>query len=154
MPSTPSPPSPGDLPRQFASRDALEALLASADETREPELARAASALDFKRRPGCAHYFDALSVRVVDEIVPFRAAIARPSSASTPPPVKIARLSPEAFHDAILDPSAVVLDVRNWYESRVGRFERAVLAPIRRFSQLPEWASAGETRRGSEDAGC
>ena len=27
MPSTPSPPSPGDLPRQFASRDALEALL-------------------------------------------------------------------------------------------------------------------------------
>ena len=127
-----------------AGIDALEALLASADETREPALARAASALDFKRRPGCAHYFDALSVRVVDEIVPFRAAIARPSSASTPPPIKIARLSPEAFHDAILDPSAVVLDVRNWYESRVGRFERAVLAPIRRFSQLPEWASAGE----------
>lgn len=124
-----------------AGIDALEALLASADETREPALARAASALDFKRRPGCAHYFDALSVRVVDEIVPFRAAIARLSSA---PPAPIARLSPEAFHDAILDPSAVVLDVRNWYESRVGRFERAVLAPIRRFSQLPEWASAGE----------
>ena len=54
------------------------------------------------------------------------------SSPSAPPsrarrrpqhrPHQDARLSPEAFHDAILDPSAVVLDVRNWYErSRVGR---------------------------------
>ena len=38
MPSTPSPPSPGDLPRQFASRDALEALLSEEFPTAEGPL--------------------------------------------------------------------------------------------------------------------
>ena len=38
MPSTPSPPSPGDLPRQFASRDALEALLTEEFPTAEGPL--------------------------------------------------------------------------------------------------------------------
>ena len=37
----------------------------------------------------------------------------------------------------------VILDVRNWYESRVGYFLGAVKAPIRRFSQLAEWIRSG-----------
>lgn len=37
--------------------------------------------------------------------------------------------------------NTVIVDVRNWYESRVGHFEGAVLAPLRRFSQFPEFVA-------------
>jgi xeroderma pigmentosum group C-complementing protein len=63
-------------------------------------------------------------------------------------PAPVERLEPLAFHaeakradgsDEGTGSDVVLLDVRNWYESRVGYFENAVRAPIRRFSQLREW---------------
>jgi xeroderma pigmentosum group C-complementing protein len=69
----------------------------------------------------------------------------------------IAFVDPLDFHRAVLASSAttsaaaaaadaeaddadvVVLDVRNWYESRVGHFDGARLLPLRRFGQLPEY---------------
>jgi len=64
--------------------------------------------------------------------------------------VSVGYLDPQEFHAAAAAAAAaavgssshgdtVILDVRNWYESRVGHFEGAVLAPIRRFGQLPEY---------------
>lgn len=53
--------------------------------------------------------------------------------------------------------NTVILDVRNWYESRVGHFEGAVLAPIRRFSQLPEYVSqnsVGRWRQSTRPSPC
>ena len=81
-------------------------------------------------------------------------------STSASSAARVEHLDPRAFHREVLaaaatsnpstspsrsSPSAappLVLDVRNYYESRVGRFDGAVLAPIRRFSQLPEWCEA------------
>ena len=128
--------------------EGIDALIAALEsDAHEPEMASACGRMDWKRQRGCAHLFDAASVRVVPEIVPFDdARRVRVPVATLPAPVE--RLEPLAFHaeaaradgsDEGTDSDVVLLDVRNWYESRVGYFENAVRAPIRRFSQLREW---------------
>ena len=97
--------------------------------------------------------FADVSVRVVPEIVPFDDP-ARTIDPNASGALKLERLDPVAFHaEAARAASAlrsergassersstVLLDVRNWYESRLGYFAGAVRAPIRRFSQLKEW---------------
>ena len=135
--------------------DALIAALES--DTNEPEMASACGRMDWKRQRGCAHLFDDASVRVVPEIVPFEdarrvlGAETSSTSVATRPVAPVERLDPLAFHaeaaratlNSVSEGSegsdVVLLDVRNWYESRLGFFEGAVRAPIRRFSQLREW---------------
>jgi hypothetical protein len=41
-----------------------------------------------------------------------------------PPPCPVSYMDPKEFHDAVVckDNDTIVLDVRNWYESRVGEF--------------------------------
>ena len=53
-------------------------------------------------------------------------------------------LSPEMYHKALKDPSAVVIDVRNFNESLIGKFAPAggatVLDPeMRRSTEFPQW---------------
>jgi len=145
----------------------VDALIRALETDPEPALAAAAKTLDYKREPGCAHLFPAgLSVRLVPEIVPFGRPVAVPDanprgasddvpSTSASSAARVEHLDPRAFHREIIaaaehaaNPSStseappLVLDVRNYYESRVGRFDGATLAPIRRFSQLPEWCEA------------
>jgi predicted sulfurtransferase len=96
-------------------------------------------AVDYKPEPGCAHLFPNLSVRFVDELCPFgeRELGVKESE-------NIDSLTPERWHEALAsrkEGESYVLDVRNFYESRVGSFAGADLAPIRRFSQLKEWFS-------------
>ena len=123
------------------------------NDTHEPELASGSRSIDWKRQRGCAHLFADVSVRVVPEIVPFDDP-ARTIDPNASGALKLERLDPVAFHaEAARAASAlrsergassersstVLLDVRNWYESRLGYFAGAVRAPIRRFSQLKEW---------------
>ena len=138
--------------------EGVDALIgALVNDAREPEIASASRTMDWKRQRGCAPLFDAVSVRVVPEIVPFgdhaRAIKVQTPALQTP----VERLDPAAFHaeatrlvaaaaadgslanETVADEGLVLLDVRNWYESRVGHFAGAVRAPIRRFSQLREW---------------
>jgi xeroderma pigmentosum group C-complementing protein len=159
------------------ARSGIETVIdALRTETREPEIANAATHMDWKPQRGCAHAFDALSVRVVPEIVPFgdrsrrlmkstpnegRVRVASGTDefdrASNAAPASVERLDPLAFHEEIAraaadpDSNVIVLDVRNWYESRVGYFRGAVRAPIRRFSQFPEWVES-RVGRGAADA--
>ena len=123
------------------------------NDTHEPELASASRSMDWKRQRGCAHLFADVSVRVVPEIVPFDDP-ARTIDPNKSGALKLERLDPVAFHAEAAraasasrserecsssERSTVLLDVRNWYESRLGYFAGAVRAPIRRFSQLKEW---------------
>ena len=124
------------------------------NDTHEPELASASRSMDWKRQRGCAHLFADVSVRVVPEIVPFDDP-ARTIDPNKSGALKLERLDPVAFHAEAAHAasalrsergdvhrersSTVLLDVRNWYESRLGYFAGAVRAPIRRFSQLKEW---------------
>ena len=94
----------------------------------------------------CKHIFESASVRIVDEVCPFE-----PSSSSKKAEERLQleqrlqpnRLTPSEWREAIQssDDDVVVLDVRNSYESRMGRFvpEKTVCCPIRRFNQFKEW---------------
>lgn len=95
----------------------------------------------------CKHIFESASVRIVDEVCPFE-----PSSSKKKAEERLQlgqqrlqpnRLTPSEWREAIQssDDDVVVLDVRNSYESRMGRFvpEKTVCCPIRRFNQFKEW---------------
>ena len=96
----------------------------------------------------CKHIFESASVRIVDEVCPFE-----PSSSSSKKKeeerlqieqrLQPYRLTPSEWREAIQssDDDVVVLDVRNSYESRMGRFvpEKTMCCPIRRFNQFKEW---------------
>ena len=97
----------------------------------------------FKPSPGCRHVFTDLSIKVVDEICP----LGRPrivgldqlSEASD----RVKKLEPKEFHEMLLqhqgDSTAVLLDTRNYYESRIGMFKDAITPPIRKFSRFPDY---------------
>lgn len=99
---------------------------------------------------GCKHIFENASVRIVDEVCPFEPSSKKSENASIESHLQQQeqqqqpnRLTPREWRDAIesSDDDVVVLDVRNSYESRMGRFvpEKTVCCPLRRFSQFKEW---------------
>lgn len=58
-------------------------------------------------------------------------------------------LSPEAFHEAIDRPDSLVVDMRNHYESEVGRFKGAITPDVETFrEELPQ---VEERLKGHED---
>ncbi|CAI7793421.1 unnamed protein product [Closterium sp. NIES-53] len=48
-------------------------------------------------------------------------------------------VSPRQWNDLISDPTTVVVDVRNDYETRIGAFHRATDPNTRSFRQFPSW---------------
>jgi UPF0176 protein len=86
----------------------------------------------FKPSRGCKHVFDSLSIKIVDKL--FSIGNVQSKSTSTideylSPSENI--LSPQEFHDAIGKNDTVLLDIRNYYETRIGKFENALTLPIR-----------------------
>ena len=124
--------------------DTIDAFVAYMTSIKELGLEDKCGDDDFwKRELGCAHAFATLSVRVVDEIVPFGARELDPNTVSEE---CVDALTPEAWHAALkqmqtlgVNSGTSLLDVRNFYESRIGHFKGSTLAPIRRFSQIKEY---------------
>ena len=48
-------------------------------------------------------------------------------------------LEPSEFHKALQDPETVVIDTRNWYETEMGKFRRAIDPHIKEFREFPEF---------------
>jgi UPF0176 protein len=95
----------------------------------------------FKPSQGCIHVFSELSIKYVDEICPLgRNSVILDKLAQ--PNHRHGKLSPADFH-AILSnrhqDNILLLDTRNYYESKIGHFEGAITPPIRKFSQFPEY---------------
>lgn len=119
----------------FASSNAnvVEEFIAFLESVRELELV----GTDYKRERACEHAFASLSVRVVEELCPFGEPDLGVENVKN-----VTSLSPQAWDESLRtrdETSTTVLDVRNFYESRIGHFRGATLAPIRRFSQLKDW---------------
>jgi predicted sulfurtransferase len=105
--------------------------------------------VDFKSERGdaCEHLFESASVRIVDELCPFQPTNRKVSAEERVKHIHqpTERLTAESWRERLLsskdDDDVVVLDVRNSYESRMGRFcpEKTICAPIRRFNQFKEW---------------
>ncbi|KAI8993149.1 Rhodanese-like domain-containing protein [Pilobolus umbonatus] len=95
----------------------------------------------FKPSHGCIHVFSELSIKVVDEICPLgQSAVVLDELSKTNH--RQGKLSPEDFHRELCkrkDEGALLLDTRNYYESKIGHFEGAIKPAIRKFSQFPDY---------------
>ena len=92
--------------------------------------------------------FQELSVRAVREVVSLGVPLE-----DVPLGKAATHLSAAEFHERIAtaaESGAVLLDVRNVYESRIGRFEapgvETLCPPIRQFSELPAWLERMQPR--------
>jgi UPF0176 protein len=91
------------------------------------------SDIEFKISESTSPPFPKLSIKVRPELVSLHASPDVPVDA-----LGTTHLSPEQWQRMIdSDPEAVLVDVRNSYESEVGRFKNAVRAPIDNFRELP-----------------
>lgn len=96
--------------------------------------------IDFKTSPsaGSRRAFASLEVAVVRELVSLGKTMDEIGDKSGGKHVR-----PKEFHElvkrSITEKSICLLDVRNFYESKIGRFEGATRPPIRNYSQFPQW---------------
>jgi UPF0176 protein len=96
------------------------------------------SDITFKLSAGDAATFPKLVVKVRKEIVTLNGGELTPDRDN--------QLSPAAWKQKMEnDPDAVVLDVRNRYESDAGRFENAVVCEIEHFRELPGYVEQLES---------
>ncbi|KAG9486613.1 hypothetical protein GDO78_006795 [Eleutherodactylus coqui] len=97
---------------------------------------------DFKRSDGGAHCFPDLRIGVFREIVPMGVDPQKVSYKET-----ATHLTPEEFHKRVewylSDPQeekdTVLLDCRNFYESKIGQFQNCLAPDIRKFSYFPNY---------------
>ena len=95
----------------------------------------------FKPTEGCGHVFgESISIKIVDEICPLGAP---ELCVFLDPENKPGKLPPKEFHQKLKEmkdrDDVVVLDVRNYYESTIGRFPGAITPPIRKFSSFRDY---------------
>lgn len=89
-------------------------------------------AVDLKRSPAAIETFRKFKVDIREEVVTFGCSEHVPLQ-----PLPNTYLDPQAWEERMKDPDVVVLDVRNRYESEIGKFTRALCAPIDEFRALP-----------------
>lgn len=96
--------------------------------------------IDFKLASGSSlHFPEGWIVRTCKELVTLGVPPEQASWCHAAP-----HLDPATFRDEVLAACAeerIVLDVRNNYEHAIGRFQSAVLSPIRQFSDFPKFIS-------------
>ncbi|XP_003785203.2 thiosulfate sulfurtransferase/rhodanese-like domain-containing protein 2 isoform X1 [Otolemur garnettii] len=98
---------------------------------------------DFKTSKGGAHCFPELRVGVFEEIVPMGISPSKISYKKTG-----IHLSPGEFHKEVEKflsqanqekRDTILLDCRNFYESKIGRFQGCLAPDIRKFSYFPSY---------------
>ncbi|KAM4049777.1 thiosulfate sulfurtransferase/rhodanese-like domain-containing protein 2 isoform 1-T2 [Anomaloglossus baeobatrachus] len=97
---------------------------------------------DFKRSDGGAHCFPDLRVGVFHEIVPMGVEPQKVSYKET-----AIHLTPEEFHKRVEkylsssqeEKDTILLDCRNFYESKIGQFQNCLAPDIRKFSYFPNY---------------
>ena len=107
---------------------------------------------DFKITDGLKKHelFKRLTIRKTEELVGYGLAGTRAPALETS---SARHLDADAYHAALEDPTAVVVDVRNQYETEIGRMApppggAEFLDPkIRNSHEFPRWLNAPETRK-------
>ncbi len=109
-------------------------------------------AVDFKITDGLAEkqVFKALTIRKTEELVGYGLANDRAPKLATNSAV---HLEADAYHDALRDSNSVVVDVRNQYETEIGRIvpppggAELIDPKIRNSHEFPRWLNLPETKR-------
>lgn len=87
--------------------------------------------IEFKTEDGIINPFDKMIVRVRKEIIRLGESIDLN---------KVGKyVSPQEFLESYNDPNTVIIDARNDYESKVGKFKGAIIPPIGAFREFPEF---------------
>lgn len=94
--------------------------------------------IEFKMSAGDAGTFPKLVVKVRAEIVTLNAGAIAPDKDNQLSPIEWKRMMEE-------DPDAVLLDIRNRFESDAGKFEKAVVCDIEHFRELPQYVDRLES---------
>jgi len=110
----------GTLAAPAETIDRLLTLLAEATGLTRPEV-KFSSTVD---RP-----FGRLKFQLKAEIIPFRNAVVDPTQAGT-------YVSPADWNHLLADPTVLLLDTRNHYESEIGTFSGAITPPLNTFSDF------------------
>lgn len=77
--------------------------------------------------------FRAFKVKIKKEIVTIGDTNVVPKSA------KLRHISPKEWQDILVhDKDAIVLDTRNWYETEIGKFHKAIDMKINEFNEFPQ----------------
>jgi len=90
---------------------------------------------EFKVDPAEEHLFPRLAIRARDEIV----TLSLGEEDFFPPECTATHLSAEEWREAMKDPNAVLVDIRNDYEHKIGHFKDAILPEVRNFRDTPQW---------------
>lgn len=90
------------------------------------------SDIEFKEHDYEVNPFPKLKVKLRQEIVTLGVTDLSPEEAGQ-------HLSPEQWHELAQQDDVVVLDVRNNYESTIGKFQNAITPDIDNFRDLPVW---------------
>jgi UPF0176 protein len=91
--------------------------------------------VEFKIDPEQGHVFPKLSVKSRQEIV----TLGLGEKDFSPTETTGKYLNPEQWLEAMHDPNAVIIDTRNDYEWKLGKFKNAILPPVESFRDLPKW---------------
>jgi UPF0176 protein len=78
--------------------------------------------------------FGRLKFLLKAEIIPFRKAVVDPTQAGT-------YVTPADWNALLADPTVLLLDTRNHYESAIGTFAGATTPPLETFSDFATWAT-------------
>jgi len=89
--------------------------------------------MTFKDSASETQPFKRFKVSKRDEIVQLRRTDIQPGGQS--------HISPEEWDGLIEDDDAVVIDVRNWYETKLGSFTGAIDPDTEKFSEFPDWVA-------------
>jgi UPF0176 protein len=79
------------------------------------------------------HPFRRFKVKVREEIVTLGKPEVLPLQSSH------THLSPEDWHKALQEEDVVVLDTRNWYETKIGKFKKAIDPNLDEFQEFPDY---------------
>lgn len=90
---------------------------------------------EFKVDPAECHLFPRLSIKAREEIV----TLGLGEEDFSPLETTAKHLSAEEWYAEMQDPNAVVVDIRNDYEHKLGHFKNAILPEVRNFRDTPEW---------------
>lgn len=91
--------------------------------------------IEFKIDPEQDHVFPKLSIKARKEIV----TLGLGEEDFSPNEVTGNYLEPAEWREAMQDPNAVLLDVRNAYEAELGKFKNAIVPPVEAFRDTPQW---------------
>jgi UPF0176 protein len=88
--------------------------------------------MPFKEHAAESNPFHKLKVKLRSEVVTLADPTALPGDAA-------AHLSPQAWHEAAQQDNVIILDARNNFEWKIGKFKNAITPDIDYFREFPNW---------------